>query len=1046
MNQYRSNISYGKGEEVSYKGETFVALRTSSGRPPEDDDFFWKKTSGKKEIVELPDEPKNIIYRGRDGMPGRDGRDGIDGKDGEQGLPGVDGRDGIDGRDGVGLEFILQGNELGIKREDQDEYSFLSMPTPAKSLTSFIGGGGASQKFHLKTTGTGTSLAKAIKSYAATLKDIKAGSGVSFAVTDNDITISSTGGVSSVTGTTNRITVTGTTTPVVDIAATYVGQTSITTLGTIGTGVWNSTKIGLAYGGTNADLSATGGTSQVLKQTTVGGNITVGTLTNSDIGLSSVTNDAQTKASIVPNTVPSAGQIHVGNAGGTAFGVVTLSGSGATMSLASTGVLTISSIANASLANSTISGVALGGTLSALTATDTTLTFSGSYTGATARTVGLNLGNPNTWTGQQTFSTSAPIFSTTTAGRIHFSGASGILSDDAALVWDNTNKYHGVGAATPLAKLHVGNTTNTAPYGLISAQYSTNSSGANINTYKARGTEASPTILSNGDTLGQMRFWGYDGANYIEGARIQAYQSTNNNSPAATSVPTYLGFYTSTNATPSVLTQNMILTSSGSLGVGTGITSVFLTGAAKEFVLTAGTSGDAVASISLQGSRSGSNAIFGYWNFFNRGNKAATISAYTDSATDGAGLSLETSTSGTGGTTTSRLTIAPDGSSGFNIGAGTFASGVSLQINSKATTDIVLKVKGIASQSGNLTEWQNSSGTVLGAFSAGGNLYVGNNAALNGTTKEVTISGGTSGDLTSSLSMQGSRSGSGSAFTKITFFNRGNGAAEIVANTDTATDGAALIFNTSISGAAGSVTERLRIAPDGSMSINNGSNASGVGLLIKNKATGDDNLQLRQIASQTGKMLQCLNSAGSPLMQVDVNGYVLESDGAVGSPAYSFMNNTSMGMYRVANNQLGFAVAGTKYFQLEATKASYFATNIYFDNNFGFLAKDSGGTYRDMFYTDTSNNVVFGSTSYNWASVQFCHGSSTPVLKTTSTAVVTNVPVRLKGYTVATLPAGTAGDTAYCTDLLAPSLFAVAVGGGAVIGTVFYNGTNWVAG
>jgi hypothetical protein len=44
------------------------------------------------------------------------------------------------------------------------------------------------------------------------------------------------GGLSSVNGTTNRITVTGGNT--IDIASTYVGQTSITTLGTITTGTW----------------------------------------------------------------------------------------------------------------------------------------------------------------------------------------------------------------------------------------------------------------------------------------------------------------------------------------------------------------------------------------------------------------------------------------------------------------------------------------------------------------------------------------------------------------------------------------------------------------------------------------------------------------------------------------------------------------------------------------------------------------------------------------------------------------------------------------
>lgn len=89
--------------------------------------------------------------------------------------------------------------------------------------------------------------------------------------------------VTSVSGTPNRVTVSGGLAAVVDIASNYVGQSSITTLGTITTGTWQGTKIGLAYGGTNADLSATGGTSQVLKQSSVGGAITVGTLAASDL-------------------------------------------------------------------------------------------------------------------------------------------------------------------------------------------------------------------------------------------------------------------------------------------------------------------------------------------------------------------------------------------------------------------------------------------------------------------------------------------------------------------------------------------------------------------------------------------------------------------------------------------------------------------------------------------------------------------------------------------------------------------------------------------
>ena len=58
-------------------------------------------------------------------------------------------------------------------------------------------------------------------------------------------------GVTSVSGTLNRITSTGGTTPQIDIAATYVGQTSITTLGTITTGTWTATTIAIANGGTS---------------------------------------------------------------------------------------------------------------------------------------------------------------------------------------------------------------------------------------------------------------------------------------------------------------------------------------------------------------------------------------------------------------------------------------------------------------------------------------------------------------------------------------------------------------------------------------------------------------------------------------------------------------------------------------------------------------------------------------------------------------------------------------------------------------------------
>jgi hypothetical protein len=62
------------------------------------------------------------------------------------------------------------------------------------------------------------------------------------------------------------------------------------------------------------------------------------TLTKADVSLSAVTNDAQTKAAIVPNTAPAAGRIPVGNAGGTAYAPVAVSGDA---TLASTGAVTL---------------------------------------------------------------------------------------------------------------------------------------------------------------------------------------------------------------------------------------------------------------------------------------------------------------------------------------------------------------------------------------------------------------------------------------------------------------------------------------------------------------------------------------------------------------------------------------------------------------------------------------------------------------------------------------------------------------------------------
>ena len=77
-----------------------------------------------------------------------------------------------------------------------------------------------------------------------------------------------TSGVVDIVGTANRITINSDN---IDIASTYVGQSSITTLGTIGTGVWQGTTVAAAYGGsgqstyTIGDILVASGTTALSK-------------------------------------------------------------------------------------------------------------------------------------------------------------------------------------------------------------------------------------------------------------------------------------------------------------------------------------------------------------------------------------------------------------------------------------------------------------------------------------------------------------------------------------------------------------------------------------------------------------------------------------------------------------------------------------------------------------------------------------------------------------------------------------------------------------
>ena len=69
-----------------------------------------------------------------------------------------------------------------------------------------------------------------------------------------------------VVGTASRITVNADT---IDIHASYVGQNTITTLGTVGTGVWQGTTVAVGYGGTGLASFTTGNIMYASGSTTI---------------------------------------------------------------------------------------------------------------------------------------------------------------------------------------------------------------------------------------------------------------------------------------------------------------------------------------------------------------------------------------------------------------------------------------------------------------------------------------------------------------------------------------------------------------------------------------------------------------------------------------------------------------------------------------------------------------------------------------------------------------------------------------------------------
>lgn len=146
-------------------------------------------------------------------------------------------------------------------------------------------------------------------------------------------TLATTSGiVTAVSGTSNRITSSGGTTPAIDISASYVGQSSITTLGTIGTGVWNGTDIAfanIAQGSALSVLGVTGNATADLASIAAGSDKQVLRRSGTSVGFGAIdlSSAAAVTGTLAVGSLPTTGYLQNGN-GTTANGrAVDLGGS-----------------------------------------------------------------------------------------------------------------------------------------------------------------------------------------------------------------------------------------------------------------------------------------------------------------------------------------------------------------------------------------------------------------------------------------------------------------------------------------------------------------------------------------------------------------------------------------------------------------------------------------------------------------------------------------------------------------------------------------------
>ena len=214
--------------------------------------------------------------------------------------------------------------------------------------------------------------------------------------------------------------------------------------------------------------------------------------------------------------------------------------------------------------------------------------------------------------------------------------------------------------------------------------------------------------------------------------------------------------------------------------------------------------------------------------------------------------------------------------------------------------------------------------------------------------------------------------------------------------------------------------------------------SNGIGLNVANTGTGDGIRATTNVGGNAIQIPMFITVSGT------TNGISISAQGAFGSTGVtglrinmpSFIANSANAL--IIETSIGDWTWDSGVVLTTTGNASIIASYTN-SNNFLSITNSSAGGAIFINNLGTGNSLQIQSGGVDKVVID-----SAGVL--TGTTIVSTEVVRLKGYTVATLPVGVQGDTAFVTDALAP-VFGVAVAaGGAVIIPVFFDGVAWIVG